>query len=53
MRDLRILVQDFFFFCSFFQGSGLEQSCVSRALMEGVYKLGDLVDFQLGPACIQ
>ena len=43
----------FFFFGSFFQVSGLEKSCVSQALMEGVYKLGDLVNFQLGPACIQ
>ena len=53
MGDLRIPVQDIFFW-----GWGVllfpsQWFCVSQAVMQGVYKLGDLINFQLGPACIQ
>lgn len=34
----------------YFKVSGLEQSSFSHALLEGVCKVGDLVNFQLGPA---
>ena len=42
----------------FFFGGGVllfpsQWFCVSQAVMQGVYKLGDLINFQLGPACIQ